>query len=95
MRVPRSQRGGEIVEPLVREQWFVRMEPLAAPALEAVANGSIKIVPERFEKVRRRCCCFSCGPGSRLSSLADRVADQLDDSPTHLHLASPLPPSLS
>lgn len=34
MRVPRSQRGGEIVEPLVREQWFVRMEPLAKPALE-------------------------------------------------------------
>ena len=33
MRVPRSQRGGEIVEPLVREQWFVKMEPLAKPAL--------------------------------------------------------------
>ena len=33
-RVPRSQRGGDIVEPLVREQWFVRMEPLAAPALQ-------------------------------------------------------------
>lgn len=37
MRVPRSQRGGEIVEPLVREQWFVRMEPLAKPALEVSA----------------------------------------------------------
>lgn len=33
-RVPRSQRGGDVVEPLVREQWFVRMEPLAKPALE-------------------------------------------------------------
>ena len=32
--MPRSQRGGDIVEPLVREQWFVRMEPLAAPALQ-------------------------------------------------------------
>ncbi|KAL4451165.1 hypothetical protein ABPG77_009237 [Micractinium sp. CCAP 211/92] len=51
MRVPRSQRGGEIVEPLVREQWFVRMEPLAKPALESVANGDIRILPERFEKV--------------------------------------------
>ncbi|PRW33017.1 valyl-tRNA synthetase [Chlorella sorokiniana] len=51
MRVPRSQRGGEIVEPLVREQWFVRMEPLAKPALEAVASGAIRILPERFEKV--------------------------------------------
>ena len=34
VRVPRSQRGGEIVEPLVREQWFVRMQPLAQPALK-------------------------------------------------------------
>lgn len=34
VRVPRSQRGGEIVEPLIREQWFVRMQPLAEPALQ-------------------------------------------------------------
>jgi valyl-tRNA synthetase len=34
LRVPRSQRGGEVVEPLVREQWFVKMTPLAEPALE-------------------------------------------------------------
>ena len=34
MRVPRSQRGGEVVEPLVRKQWFVRMKPLAEPALK-------------------------------------------------------------
>ena len=33
------------------EQWFVRMAPLAEPALAAVANGAIKIVPERFEKI--------------------------------------------
>ena len=34
MRVPRSQRGGEVIEPLVREQWFVSMQPLAEPALK-------------------------------------------------------------
>ena len=51
LRVPRSQRGGEIVEPLVRPQWFIKMKPLAGPALAAVANGDIKIVPERFEKI--------------------------------------------
>ena len=39
-RVPRSQRGGDIVEPLVREQWFVRMEPLAAPALQVSRAAS-------------------------------------------------------
>lgn len=42
MRVPRSQRGGEIVEPLVREQWFVRMEPLAKPALEVRPGGQLR-----------------------------------------------------
>ena len=37
MRVPRSQRGGEVIEPLVRDQWFVRMKPLAEPALKVHA----------------------------------------------------------
>jgi valyl-tRNA synthetase len=36
---------------MVSKQWFVKMEPLAKPALEAVERGDIKIVPERFEKV--------------------------------------------
>ncbi|MCK6585099.1 MAG: valine--tRNA ligase [Anaerolineales bacterium] len=49
--IPRSQRGGEIVEPMISEQWFVKMESLAQAALEAVRDGRIKIVPERFEKV--------------------------------------------
>lgn len=49
-RVPRSQRGGEVIEPLVSTQWFVRMEPLAEPALKAVRSGEVKFVPERFEK---------------------------------------------
>ncbi len=48
--MPRSQRSGEVIEPLVSEQWFVRMEPLAAPALAAVADGRITIMPERFAK---------------------------------------------
>jgi valyl-tRNA synthetase len=49
-RVPRSQRGGEVIEPLVSEQWFVKMKPLADPALAAVAKGDIRILPDRFEK---------------------------------------------
>ncbi len=51
MQVPRSQRGGEIVEPMISTQWFVKMKPLADPALEAVRRGDIRIVPERFTKV--------------------------------------------
>jgi valyl-tRNA synthetase len=49
--IPRSQRGGEIIEPMISEQWFVKMESLAKAGLDAVHDGSIKIVPERFEKV--------------------------------------------
>ncbi|MGQ9889694.1 MAG: valine--tRNA ligase [Aggregatilineales bacterium] len=49
--VPRSQRGGEIIEPLISTQWFLRAQPLAQQALAAVRDGRIKIVPERFEKV--------------------------------------------
>jgi valyl-tRNA synthetase len=48
--IPRSQRGGEIVEPMISEQWFVKMESLASAGLDAVRKGDIKIVPERFEK---------------------------------------------
>lgn len=51
MRVPRSQRGGEIIEPLVSKQWFVTMEPLAEKALRAVETGEVTILPERFEKI--------------------------------------------
>lgn len=51
LQVPRSQRGGEVVEPMVSTQWFVKMKPLAETGLEAVADGRIKIIPERFTKV--------------------------------------------
>jgi len=51
MSVPRSQRGGEIVEPLVSTQWFVRMETLAKNAKAAVEARPITFVPDRFTKV--------------------------------------------
>ncbi len=38
------------IEPMISLQWFVRMEPLAKPAIEAVRDGRIKFVPERFDK---------------------------------------------
>ena len=43
-------RCGTTIEPMVSKQWFVRMVPLAGPAIDAVRNGDIKFVPERFEK---------------------------------------------
>ena len=39
------------VEPLVKQQWFVRMEELAKPAIQALRTGELKIVPERFDKI--------------------------------------------
>ena len=39
------------VEPRVSKQWFVKMKPLATPAIDAVKNGETKFVPQRFEKV--------------------------------------------
>ncbi len=49
-QVGHCQRCGTIVEPLLSEQWWVKMQPLAEPAIEAVRTGAIEIVPERFEK---------------------------------------------
>lgn len=43
-------RCGTTIEPRASLQWFVKMEPLAKPAIEAVKNGDIRFVPERFEK---------------------------------------------
>ena len=43
-------RCGTTIEPMVSLQWFVRMEPLAGPAIDAVRNGDIRFVPERFDK---------------------------------------------
>ena len=51
LNVPRSQRGGEIVEPLISTQWFVKIKPLAEAALKAVKDGQIRIIPDHFTKV--------------------------------------------
>ena len=44
-------RCGTTVEPLISKQWFVKMEPLAKPAIEAVRSGETRFVPERFDKI--------------------------------------------
>jgi valyl-tRNA synthetase len=50
-QIPRAQRGGEIIEPMISTQWFVDVAPLAEKALEAVKDGRIEFIPERFTKV--------------------------------------------
>ena len=49
--IPTCDRCGTIVEPLVSEQWFVQMEPLARMGLDAVRTGAVRFVPERWTKV--------------------------------------------
>jgi len=50
-RIPISQRGGEVIEPLVSTQWFVKMDHMAKRALDVVETKELKILPERFEKI--------------------------------------------
>ena len=49
-KVPKGSRSGVTVEPLLTDQWFVKMEGLAAPAIEAVKSGRLKFTPENWSK---------------------------------------------
>ena len=44
-------RCNTVIEPLVSKQWFVKMKPLAEPAMQAALNGDVKFIPERFTKI--------------------------------------------
>lgn len=52
-KVGTSERTGAVIEPRLSMQWFVRMPSLAAPALELVTNGEIKLIPEKFVNTYR------------------------------------------
>ena len=49
LMVPRGDRSGTIIEPLLTDQWYVKVAPLAKPAIEAVENGAIKFVPDNWK----------------------------------------------
>ncbi len=49
--IPHCFRCSTVIEPEVSKQWFVKIAPLAAPAIEAVKDGRIQIIPERFVKI--------------------------------------------
>ncbi len=50
MMVPRGDRTNSVIEPYMTDQWFVKIKPLAGPAIKAVKNGDIRFVPENWEK---------------------------------------------
>ena len=49
MALPRSERSGAVVEPMLSTQWFVKMKPLAGPALAAVEHGKTRFMPKTWE----------------------------------------------
>lgn len=51
IKIPRGERSGEIVEPRLTDQWFVKIEPLAGPAITAVENGDITFIPKQYENL--------------------------------------------
>jgi valyl-tRNA synthetase len=50
LQVPTGDRSGETIEPYLTDQWFIKMESLAKPALDALKDGSLKLVPEGWNK---------------------------------------------
>ncbi len=50
LMIPRGDRSGAVIEPLLTDQWFVRAAPLAEPAIRAVEEGRIRFVPENWDK---------------------------------------------
>ena len=48
--VPRGERSGVIIEPLLTDQWFIKMKALVKPAMEAVESGELKFIPKNWEK---------------------------------------------
>lgn len=49
LMVPRGDRSGSIIEPLLTDQWYVKVAPLAEPAIKAVENGDIRFVPDNWK----------------------------------------------
>lgn len=49
LMVPRGDRSGTVIEPFLTDQWYVKIAPLAKPAIEAVENGQIKFVPDNWK----------------------------------------------
>ena len=50
LKVPRGDRSGSVIEPYLTDQWYVAVEELAKPAIDAVKSGEIKFVPENWDK---------------------------------------------
>lgn len=50
LKVPRGEKSNVIIEPLLTDQWYVKIQPLAEPAIAAVKNGDVRFIPENWSK---------------------------------------------
>ena len=98
MTLPRSQRSGTVVEPMISTQWFVKMAPLAKPALDKVHDGSVQFIPEEWtktynhwlENIQDWCISRQLWWGHRIPVWYKKGADPTD--PANLHVATQAPP---
>jgi len=51
LMVPRGDRSGSVIEPLLTDQWFVKIDPLASAAIEVVKQGKVRFVPKQYENL--------------------------------------------
>ncbi len=49
-KIPRGEKSGVVVEPYLTQQWFMKMKPLAEPAIAAVRNGDMRFIPDNWDK---------------------------------------------
>ena len=76
--VPFIHRSGERIEPLISLQWFMRMDELAQPAIEAVKDGRVRIHPERWTRV------YLMGVPFSMTVTSSVVASPTTGSPTSI-----------
>lgn len=50
-KVPRGEKSGSVVEPYLTQQWFMKMKPLAEPAIKAVQEGKVSFIPDNWSKI--------------------------------------------
>lgn len=50
LKVPRGEKSNAVIEPLLTDQWYVKIQPLAEPAIAAVKNGEVRFIPENWDK---------------------------------------------
>ncbi|KAJ2212026.1 valine--tRNA ligase [Coemansia sp. RSA 1813] len=88
MQIPVCSKSGDVIEPLMKPQWWVRCKDLAEPAMEAVRNGDLEITPSRSEKdwfkwlgdIRDWCVSRQLWWGHRIPAYFVRIAGQSNDS---------------